>query len=229
MKTFIQITLLTGVALIFTGCETTGLSSRERAGVSYPNYILSLQVNSNSVPAGPLKLPLKLAVAQIGEVAPPQSMIQKLTDNKSLVTSVTALPMPADENNYDKDKKYDYAGNLKNVCRLAKADGADQLFLLGGNIDTWAKNNMWSFLDWTIIGAYTVPGSRVHAEGKAAGVLIDVASGEPLIFVSVDNQTSALSPDMLIDGKSLDMRSRLRDELAVSLSEALLKRLADVH
>ena len=229
MKTIIKSAVAVAAVCLLAGCETTGLSPREQSGVSYPNYILSLQSNGASAPQK-LVAPIRLAVAQIGQAAPPETMLDQLAAQKSLVASVAGLPLPAEtENNYYHAANYstgDYGARLKTVCGLAQAAGADYVFLFGGDIDSWRANNSLSILDLTLVGGVLLPGGRTHIEGKGAGALISASTCQPVLFVSADAEDSAASPDYLADGKAANLRARTRDELIRKLTKGLLDKLA---
>jgi len=229
IKKIIQSAVAVAMACLLAGCETTGLSPRERSGVSYPNYILSLQSDGTNAPRKVIT-PIRLAVAQVGEAAPSDAMLNKLAASKTLVSSAFGLPLPGDEDNFRyynrrNDPPEDYTGRIKAVRGLARAAGADYLFLCGGNIDSWQKRNPSAILDFTIIGGVVAPGTQIHVEGKGAGALIDVATGQPIIFVNAETNRSALSPDFLVDGKTTSMRVQARDELVGKLSDELLEKL----
>jgi hypothetical protein len=233
MKMITQSVMAAAVCLL-AGCETTGLSSRERAGASYPNYILSLQPGGTNAPAQKPVVPIRLAVAQVGESAPPETMLDQLTAQPTLVASVVALPLPGEPENYS-NYNYnranhpgeDYAALVKSICSLAHAAGADYVFLFGGNIDSWQENNSLSVFDITLIGGVILPGSKINLEGKGAGVLIESATGKPVLFVSTEAKKSASSPDMLAEGKTTGLRTQVRDELVRQLTGELLKKLAE--
>jgi len=230
MKTIIKSAMAVAAVCLLAGCETTGLSPREQSGASYPNYILSLQSNGASAPQKPVA-PIRLAVAQIGEAAPPETMLDQLAAQKALVASVTGLPLPGEmQNNYYNSANRpagDYGTRVKTICALARASDADYVFLFGGNIDSWRANNSLSILDLTLVGGVLVPGGRTHIEGKGAGALISASSCQPVFFVSVDEQDSAASPDYLADGRTADMRAKARDELIKKLTQELLDKLAN--
>jgi hypothetical protein len=236
MKKFIQSgTALAAVALL-AGCVTTGLSPREQSGVSYPSYILSLASDGTNAPQMVVK-PIRLAVAQVGEVAPPDAMLDKLAGQKVLVASVIGLPLPGDVstgpvyNRYNRqdDTPEECAERIKSVRNLARVSGADYLFLFGGNIDSWERRNSMGILDLTVVGGVIAPGTRINLEGKGAGALVDVATGQPVLFVSAEAKDSTLSPDYLADGKTTGMRARIRDELVGKLSDELLKKLGGLN
>lgn len=235
MKTIIQSVIAVAAVCLLAGCETTGLSPREVSGASYPNYILSLQSSGSDAPAQKPVVPIRLAVAQVGEAAPPDTILDKLAGQKTLVSSAIGLPLPGDRDNYSyynynrriEPKEEDYAARVRAVRGLARAAGADYIFLFGGNIDSWQNRNPLAVLDITIVGSAVMPGSRINIEGKGAGVLINVETGEPVIFVSAEAKDSALSPDGLADGKTTGMRVQVRDELIGKLSDELLKKLAE--
>ena len=231
MKKTLPSVVTIGLVLLAAGCDTTGLSPRERSGVSYSNYILALQ--SKAAPAtNHLALPISLAVVQVGESAPPKSMLDKLGSESALVASTTALPLPADAERWytvkdsAKEPATDYEKRMKTICGLAQSTGADYVFIFGGNLDSWRKNNFLSFFDITILGGFIFPGSKLNVEGKSAGSLIEAATGEPVLFVSTDAKESGISPDFLSDGKLDHLRAKVRDVLIANLTDELLKRIA---
>jgi hypothetical protein len=215
-----------GIGLL-AGCETTGLSPRETSNVGYPNYILSLQSGPASTPQK-IVAPIRLAVAQVGEDAPPASLLDKLAGQKTLVASVTGLPLP-DGGVFTFARpgrpESDYASRVKAVCGLAQAAGADYVLIIGGSLDSWEQHNSLSALDLTIVGGAVVPGARIHVEGRGAGTLISTATCRPVLFVSADSHTAGMSPDFLVDGKTAALDARARDELAAKLGDQFLNRL----
>ena len=171
MKTTICSVLALGAVCLLAGCETTGLSSHDRAGVSYPRYILGLQPKAAQHPPQKLAAPIRLAVAQVGESSPPRNMMDKLERNPRLIVSVVGLPLPGEPSgNYsgsraeEKDHPEDFAAKIKTICGVAQSVGADYLFLFGGNIDSWQNRNGLAFLDFTIIGGAIIPSAKIHCE-----------------------------------------------------------------
>jgi hypothetical protein len=233
MKTMIPFTFALAAVCLVTACEATGLSSDEHAGADYSNYILSLQPGPACRSTQTLATPIRLAVGQVGETAPPQNMLDKLDSQGGFITPVVGLPLPdGPESRYAYDNQAktslaDYSARVKSVCSLAQSAGANYVFLFGGNIDSWRKNNFLTVLDITIVGAFIVPSSKIEMEGKASGTLIDAATIEPVFFVSVDSKTSATTPDYLAAGKTGDMRARLRDELIDKLTGELIGKIAN--
>src|SRR5688500_14029171 len=91
------------VALIAVGCTSSGLSPREVRGQDYAGYVYSmydaaaLPANKNAAlgattataaPRKPLVTPAKVAVAQLGEVAPPTALMDKLRADTAAFASV---------------------------------------------------------------------------------------------------------------------------------------------
>jgi len=233
MKTIIKSVIAIGTVCLLAGCESTGMSLRERPGVSYPNYILSIATNSTGT-APAVTTPLRIAAVQVGEVAPQEAILNQLAGQKSLVASVVPLPLPAENprSSYGyqpvKDlKPEDYADRLASVRSLAGTVGADYVFLFGGNIDASQKHNPFMIFDVTLIGAVLVPGTRVDVEGKGSGVLIHAPTGTPVLFVSSESRRSKLSPDQLADDAEGELRRQVRDDLVQKLGDDLLKKLAE--
>jgi hypothetical protein len=232
MNKLMQLVMAVAVIGLMTGCETTGLSPREYSGLDYPGYVLSLSRNRTEVPPQSPALPVRLAAAQIGEIAPPQTMLENLEANSNLIASVVSLPLPADSiNNFGTRRlgqaSGDYASRVKAVCNLAEAAGANYVFLIGGNVDSWTSQNSLGMFDLTLVGGWIIPGTKINAEGKGAGVLIEATTGQPVFFVNAEYQESALSPDFLSAGKTTNMRAQVRSELATKLSKALQKELVE--
>jgi len=230
MKTkILEMTVAVGVLCFVTGCETSGLSSREQAGASYPNYILSLQSKTPAARQNPV-FPLRLAVAEIGEASPPRPMLDKLETAPALISAINGLPAPGATPGWrgemaDRRETQEVPDRMQELCRLAQASGADYLFLFGGNIDSWRQGNALTFLDITLIGGAIFPGTRIKAEGKAAGALIDVATGRPVLFASADDRRSVAVPTLLAEGKRNAVNSKLRDDLTAALADELLRKL----
>jgi hypothetical protein len=214
-----------------TGCETTGLSPREHSGLDYPGYILNLQTDRTNAPPQKPVLPIHLAIAQIGETAPPQTMLDDLEVKPELIVSAVGLPLPADSGNYFGYKQAgqatgDYATRVKAVCNLASAAGANCVFLIGGTVDSWTRENSLGMFDLALVGGWIIPGTKISIEGKGAGTLIEAATGQPVFCVNAEYKESALSPDYLSGGKTMDMRVQAQDEFVKTLSNMLLKKLA---
>jgi len=234
MKTIIQSILTVtavGAVCLLTGCETTGLSPRERSGVSYPGYVMSLAAAQTNVPAQIMVTPIRLAVAQVGEAAPPAALLEKLGRRPDVIAAVTGLPLPGEQGNIDnanqpKSSDEEYGRRMQSLCRLSRAAGADYVFVFGGNLDSWRNNNQLSLLDGTLIGGVLLPGGEVNVEGRGAGVLVEVTTGSPVSFVSADISHSAATPDFLANGKQAGMSVAARNELVGKLGDELLKKLA---
>jgi hypothetical protein len=234
MKKIYQLAIAATAVCLLAGCETTGLSPRESAGATYPNYILSLQQGGTNAPQRVSK-PIRLALVQIGEAAPPEAMLDKLTQQKNLVTSVIGLPLPGDTvNNFYKNnngadfQNSVYSARVKTICGLARSMGADYVFLFGGNLDSWQENNFSSTFDITIIGGTLLPGTTIHIEGKAAGALISTETCQPVFFVNAETRDSAMSPDFFVDGKTMGLRAKVRDELVAGLNDQLISKLTNM-
>ena len=170
------------LALGLSGCVTTGLSNREGGQAVYPEVVYELVHHApDAAPGTPLRRPVRLAVAQIGEVAPPASLLAELRRHASLIESVVALPMPGaprgtsfDGRARNNDTRPGPGSRAPELCALARSLGADHVLVLGGTIDTWSVHNPLALLDVTLVGMAIVPSTHVHAAGKAAGILVAV-------------------------------------------------------
>jgi hypothetical protein len=214
-------------ALLLTGCYTTGISAREQNN----NYAAMINGVYRRTPAGtanqPPVLPMELAGAQIGEVAPDTALTDELGKNSSLIQSVIALPMPGDNgvryrygtaNNESNDADM-LAAEVESARNLARDSGAKYLLIVGGTLDSFDAESVLSALDLTIVGGFVVPATQIHMQGKAAGALIDVESGRVLLMANAGREQSGGTPDFFTDQK--------RDEMSVEVRKQLLTKLAD--
>src|SRR4051812_43415626 len=95
-----QAMLVAGVvatAMAAAGCESTGLSLRERGSSTVSNYMMALGDAAPEargglpLPARPA-LPMRLAVAQIGEDAPPHVFLAPLKNEDKLFSHLDSVP-----------------------------------------------------------------------------------------------------------------------------------------
>jgi hypothetical protein len=101
------ISTMLAAGMILAGCQSSGLSVREGAVHNVSNYILALSVPQPTTapvagePAAaaarpaPLRPPIRLAVAQVGEVAAPQAFLQVLRDQPELFARLDVVPAAA--------------------------------------------------------------------------------------------------------------------------------------
>lgn len=234
-KTFLLATIVP-TALLLAGCETTGLSAREDHN-SYAAMINSVYRETPVVTNHPpVARPMRLAVAQIGEVAPDDSLVNELRKDSSLVANVIALPMPGDAvGNYgynysrNQDSKTDSLAEEEESARnLARDSGAQYLLLVGGSVDSFNTENVLSVFDLTIVGGFVVPATHVHMGGKAAGTLIDLDSGHVIFMVNSQEEQSGATPDFFADEKRDEMTLETRTQLLTKLADDVLQKLGDL-
>src|SRR6185503_885089 len=157
--------------------------ARECPG-SYSRLVYEMaRQQQNAAPTGGLRKPIRLAVAQIGEVAPATNLLGELRSHPALIATVVALPSPVESReryptrSANAPEPPSVVSRLAELRSLAKAMRADQVLILGGSIDTWTTRNVLAPLDITLVGTAIFPSARVHGQGKAAGILLDVESG----------------------------------------------------
>jgi len=227
-----NLTTVLVLAGLVTGCETPGSLPQKHTATDYPGYILNLAAGGTNSIAPKPALQIRLAVAQIGEPAPLKTMLASLAADPHLVASVIGLPLPgASENRtgtgVEKSPAANYAREVKAVCNLAQAGGADYVLIYGDSVETWVKQNALSMFDCTLVGAEIIPGGKINLQGRAAAALIEAPSGRPVFLLNADCRRTAPTPNFLANGKAAEMRVTASDQLAGELSAALLRKLAD--
>jgi len=74
--------------IALTGCESH-LSPRETRTQNYSAFIFSLYDNPKPIaPSTPPTVPMKVAVAQVGEIAPPQLMLDRLRQRGGMAVAL---------------------------------------------------------------------------------------------------------------------------------------------
>jgi len=232
MKKNFLLAAIIPAALLMTGCDSTGLSVREQ----HNSYAAMINSVYRGTPAGatnkPLIRPMRLAVAQIGEVAPDAALVAALGKDTSLVREVIPVPMPGDTvgnygNNYSDAKSNtpeNLAAQVQSARNLARDSGADYLLLVGGSIDSFDTQNGLAVFDLTIVGGYLVPGSKIHMDGKAAGALVDVESGRVAFMVNSQVHESEFTPDFFTKQKRNEMGADMRVQILKVLAGDVLER-----
>jgi hypothetical protein len=237
-KLLVVMSVLGGIAL--TGCVSNGLS----AGAGRNNF--SMLVNSayqkptvqdTNAPRKPLKLPLRLAVAEAGEAAPAKLFVDGLQNGGQTVTSVVPIPLPGDSygscysyprNVKPEQREAEFARQVESARHLAGDSGADYLLLIGGTIDGRSRGTVANVFDLTIIGCWIVPANELKSEGKAVGVLFDVASGRAVFMTSVEARDSKWSGTAQQTDKLNAMRCQMRDDLYQKLAGEVQARLVSI-
>jgi hypothetical protein len=214
-----------------SGCYTTGLSSRETAGFNYSNFVYGLYdgPSSSEQPSSQVHLPLRIAIAQVGEAAPPKLVKDKLVVERSLVRSVAEIPAGGAAANYNSNQKSDVgvdaANQVKKMLALSKDLNADYLFVFGGTADISQSQGWVGALDFSIVGMFIFPSQDISIEGKASGALIDVKTGRIIYIVSSQNEANDKATTISVEGKKERVLSQLRNKLLDSLTEELIAKL----
>jgi hypothetical protein len=218
------------LGLLAGGCETTGLSPRA-SHHHYPALITSLyRQNPNSPAPRRPALPLRLAVGQLGETAPPQSAIKVIERHPEVVSSVVGIPIAGvpGTGRRSADTPIDMAEvetNLRAALNLARDLGADYLFVFGGAIDTYRVTTPIAALDFTVVAGCILPGATIHSEGKVSGALLEAESGRAVLVVIADDRQRSRTPTFLADSREHQQTVELRDELIRSLTSEFLAKL----
>jgi len=222
------------VAGAVAGCASTGLSYRESPGRSYPSELRSMyayapyEPGTGQAPARPVfHGPARLTVAQVGEVAPPPSMIDTLSAERALFARVEGIPAGNDIGGPAQQTPQQHApANATRVpsamdwmLNYARQSGADYLLVYGGTMDTSEHQGALSMLDLTVVGAFIVPGHEVKATCRAAGVLIEVPTGHVVANVSAGRDDGRLTSAVAQSGDRIKLMSDLRDKVIADLAK----------
>jgi hypothetical protein len=185
-----------------------------------------------------IQLPVRLAVAQIGEMAPHRAVTAELRQRPDLVDHVVELPFlldgvdrpvvgcqPWDAPAHRQIDPEWFRGRALAVCRLGRDLGAEYVFVFGGKVAMVTGQTPWSILDWTIVGAYWVPATRLSGEATVAGALIDVRDERIVFLANAGSTIDGTSPSLLAGTRSREMQFELRNDLMAELGRDLAVKL----
>ena len=227
--------LTAGVSMM--GCSSTGLSPREVPGRTQSAYLHALYdvpgataSSSSAQPLGPprpLRLPTGVAVVQVGEVAPPQTMIDALRKEPAVFARVESLPGTETFNahtDYTRDgaNRVVARPSLAGLRRMAADVGMDYVLLVGGTIDHASAGTPLSLLDITIVGGFIVPSRETRATAKASAALVDVKSGRVVVSSSAEAKRSSLVPAASVAAERPKLLEALRDDVVGKLGTQVL-------
>ena len=230
-----RLAVSTIIVLLICGCHRAGLSPREQGNVNYTVYLMSLYDNANAgaVAAAPqgVRLPARVAVVQIGEVAPPQKLVEYLRGQPDLFARVEGVPDMASgmELYWGQESAEGVRQRVHNevqrMQRFARDLGMDYLFLYGGNVDYGTRQSGLSVLDLTIVGAYVVPSRKVDAYARASGALVDLNTGRAVIVSSADAREGKMASAVTADDAERKVLAELREDVIEKLGEQLVSDL----
>jgi hypothetical protein len=191
--------------------------------------------HATQLPAKPITPPVRIAVAQIGEVAPPREMLDQLRHDHAAFAIVqpvsgvidTAPPgrVGVRPEDYSAQKAaQDHADRMRDFARDI---GADYLFIYGGTVDKAKTSSPLVLANATIIGAFIVPGEVIQADARAAGHLIDVQSGRVVLSCSADARERHRSATVAVDGDTIKMLESMRTKIVEKLANDLTARVKE--
>lgn len=173
----------------------------------------------------PFAAPAVLAVAQVGETAPPDAMLEKLRGERGLFRRVASIPaVGGDEQRYHVYRngyaeQQDVARQQVDALRaLAAATDADYLLLVGGTVDQSTGSTPLSVLNLTIVGMFLVPSEHTTAVMKASGAVIDVKTGQVVTLESAELKRNTLATYAGSDADVVRLLDRMRNEITRDLA-----------
>ena len=222
-----------GLVALLSGCVTTGLSVRESAQANYSSYLYALydehfsgkEIQEAKGQPRQVRPLARLAVAQIGEVAPPHAMLEALARERELFADVQGIPAARDAAASGNASGETIRRQISQMRRFAADLGMDYLFLFGGTIDLGETATGATILDWTLVGAYVVPTHKVHAIGRASGALVDISTGQVMLVVTAEDELRTYETTVARNfGTSDHYLTQVRQQLIPKLTAALIER-----
>ena len=239
LATQVSAAAVTVLALAGGGCSQSGLSPHEGGRQSYPMLMYTAAgPYDDNAKAVSVRTPTKVAVAQVGEVAPPQAMLDGLRGHPELfrrVVPVTGVFTAVDADAPPRSSApgdppavaVAQANQLPRMRAMAAGLGMDYLLVFGGTIDHGEQGSGLQLLDLTIVGAFVVPSHGVTVNGRAAGSLIDVHTGQVVMNFSAEAKGSGAAPSAFVANVEEGSVLKNRDELIQKLTADVVGQMAD--
>jgi len=216
------------LAVVCGGCGSDGLSPHEQNGqdlskavYQQPDDLMdqTAAMGSKMTIAAPpiITLPMRVGVVQMGEVAPPQAMLEAFRKRTDLFTDVEPLPGNLNEATQQMPK----------LLGTARSMGFDHVLVYGGTVDSGKSRTSLELFNLTIVGIFVVPSDQIWANGKAAGSLIDVSTGRIAMNLSVDSTGSAFLPTYMADNSDEAMTNGVRANLIQNMTNQTIARLEE--
>ncbi len=218
-------------SMLSLGCGG-GLSSRDN-GTAAPRAMSSIDLGTPR--SAPVTLPVQLAVAQVGEIAPPDELLTRLSAESTVVARAAPIPWPMRD-----QPRYEYRGfypqpnpstpldEVKLLTERARALGFTHLLVIGGTLDSSVSDTALNVFDLTIIGMFVVPSREVRVRGEALGGIIDTATGSLVAQVIAKANERDLAPMVVaydqIETTAYKLEKPLSRDMATQVIEQL-KRL----
>ncbi len=211
-------------AVVGGGC-LSDVSRREAGGETQGAYLNQLLANADprefSQDRVAFAVPAGVAVAQVGELAPPQPMMMRLREHDALFRRAVAIPAVDGVRWRYGEPQAAPQNDIRSLRTMAGSLGMDYLLLVGGTVDQIESATPLSLFNLSIVGAFIVPSHRTTTTLKSSGALIDVRTGRVVAISSAEARDEQLRP-LVSAGGDMDRRlSAMRDEVAVALADAV--------
>ncbi len=231
-----QWTLFVGaMALAGAGCYSTGLSPHQSSGQDYSLHALAMYDQPEAQGPGPVKLtlPARVAVAQVGEVAPPEAMLERLRGDGRVFSKVEGIPSADSEANGARrvgtygevapsPDRATAREDMRKMEEFSRSIGCDYLLVCGGNIAYGSAGNAMTVLDLTVVGAFVVPSQEIRAEARANAAMIDLKTRRVVLSVSASEVRTHKTPSAALALEEQNLLVALRDSVVAKLSKAVL-------
>lgn len=225
-----------GLAVTLSGCGYE--ARRSGQGTDYAKYVFALYDDSCDRTAWTTsrpRFPVNVAVAEIGELAPPPELIDGLRADTRSFRRVAAIPGISDGDfHFDPYSRDATSGSpntptvpsthsaLRRLERLARDTGMDYLLLVGATVDSRTHPTPASILDLTIVGAYVVPSNNLSGQARASAILIDVRTEQVVMTSSATASDNTFAPSIADQGAEDHLIRDLRDEVYQRLTKQIL-------
>ena len=226
-----KVSTVFSLSILLAGCSG-GQSRQMVPAQTYPTFIMSLYDDAKPHPSTPPTAPMRVAVAQVGELVPPQAMLVHLRQNKALFQRVEGIPAVFDDYSQvgalPTTPKQITRDRVARLQRMTQDLGLDYLFIYGDTVSNYTRENPLQLLDLTIVGAFVIPSREVRATGKAAGALIDAKTGSVVFIASADTEQTKMATGINQEGESVKAVQNARESLTVRLADQLIARTQEV-
>ncbi|MCM8813980.1 MAG: hypothetical protein NC924_08645 [Candidatus Omnitrophica bacterium] len=213
-----------GLALAISGCFSPRIAERNQWSSAYNRILYSdfhRNVPSSSQQAA-MKKPLALAVVAAGQIAPPATLVDRLTGEKALFSSVTPLSHYVPAAVFDAEDTAAARASMEKLLQLARDLSAGYVLFVIDEYKIVRRASAWAMLDVLIVPGYLLPSHRLEAGGTISAVLIEVGSGRIVSAFSRDTAMARNASLFRCAGAQEALWEKMRQRVTASLADAVI-------
>ena len=180
-----------------------------------------------------------MAVAELGEVAPPPLLVERFQKESRLFRRVEGIPGMADgdyaSDPYSSERPCPPGAAeaaratprqaMQRMQRLSRDAGMDYLLLFGATVDSDSHRTGAALADLTIVGAYLMPSRHISGRARASAVLVDLRTNRVVLSAGTEANDTRHASAVGREGSQSHQIEQLRDKAFAELGDRVIEQI----